>query len=51
MKKQFLLLTSPFYSFWGHVPLSLREHSFIKVKADGQLVRDGKPYYFVGTNF
>lgn len=27
------------------------EHSFIKVNADGQFVRDGKPYYFVGTNF
>lgn len=27
------------------------DHSFIKVNADGQFVRDGKPYYFVGTNF
>ena len=27
------------------------EHSFIKVNADGQFVRDGKPYYFVGANF
>jgi len=27
------------------------KHSFIKVNADGQFVRDGKPYYYVGTNF
>lgn len=27
------------------------EHSFIQVNADGQFVRDGKPYYFVGANF
>lgn len=26
-------------------------HSFIHVNADGQFVRDGKPYYFVGANF
>ena len=24
---------------------------FVKVNAEGQFVRDGKPYYFVGTNF
>lgn len=27
------------------------EHSFIQVNADGQFVRDGKSYYFVGANF
>lgn len=27
------------------------EHSFVTVNADGQFVRDGKPYYFVGANF
>lgn len=27
------------------------EHSFIKVNADGQFIREGKPYYFVGANF
>lgn len=27
------------------------EHSFIQVNADGQFVRNGKPYYFVGANF
>ena len=26
-------------------------HSFIAVNDSGQFVRDGKPYYFVGTNF
>lgn len=25
--------------------------SFVRVNADGQLVRNGKPYYFIGTNF
>ena len=24
---------------------------FIEVNADGQFIRNGKPYYFVGTNF
>lgn len=26
-------------------------HSFIKVNNDGQFIRGGKPYYYVGTNF
>lgn len=30
---------------------NVSEHSFISVNADGQFIRDGKPYYFVGTNF
>lgn len=25
--------------------------SFIKVNANGQFIRDGQPYYFIGTNF
>lgn len=27
------------------------KQSFIKVDTDGQFVRNGKPYYFIGTNF
>ena len=27
------------------------KHSFIKVNNEGQFIRDGKPYYYVGTNF
>lgn len=27
------------------------EHGFISVNEDGQFVRDGQPYYYVGTNF
>lgn len=30
---------------------SVEKHSFIKVNENGQFVRDGKPYYFVGANF
>lgn len=50
MKKQFLLLTVLLFLLGACAP-KLAEHSFIKVNADGQFVRDGKPYYFVGTNF
>ena len=50
MKKQFLLLTVLLFLLGACAPKPA-EHSFIKVNADGQLVRDGKPYYFVGTNF
>lgn len=50
MKKQFLLLTVLLFLLWACAPKPA-EHSFIKVNADGQFVRDGKPYYFVGTNF
>lgn len=32
-------------------PAGQAEDPFIKVNADGQFVRNGKPYYFVGTNF
>lgn len=50
MKKQFLLLTVLLFLLGACAPKHA-EHSFIKVNADGQFVRDGKPYYFVGTNF
>lgn len=50
MKKQFLLLTVLLFLLGACTPKPA-EHSFIKVNADGQFVRDGKPYYFVGANF
>ena len=50
MKKQFLLLTVLLFLLGACAPKPA-EHSSIKVNADGQFVRDGKPYYFVGTNF
>lgn len=50
MKKQFLLLTVLLFLLGACAPKPA-EHSFIKVNTDGQFVRDGKPYYFVGTNF
>ena len=50
MKKQFLLLTVLLFLLGACAPKPA-EHSFFKVNADGQFVRDGKPYYFVGTNF
>ena len=50
MKKQFFLLTVLLF-FLGACAPKPAEHSFIKVNADGQFVRDGKPYYFVGANF
>lgn len=50
MKKQFLLLTVLLFLLGACAPKPA-EHSFIKVNADGQFVRDGKTYYFVGANF
>ena len=50
MKKQFLLLTVLLFLLGACAPKPA-EQSFIKVNADGQFVRDGKPYYFVGANF
>ena len=50
MKKQFLLLTVLLFLLGACAPKPA-EHSFIKVNADGQFVRNGKPYYYVGTNF
>ena len=32
-------------------PVQQADDPFIKVNADGQFIRNGKPYYFVGTNF
>ena len=32
-------------------PAQQADDPFIKVNADGQFIRNGKPYYFVGTNF
>ena len=46
MKKQFLLLTVLLFLLGACAPKPA-EHSFIKVNADGQFVRDGKPYYLV----
>ena len=44
MKKLFLLLTVLLFLLGACAPKPA-EHSFIKVNADGQFVRDGKPYY------
>lgn len=35
----------------SHQPQKTVKHSFITVNDSGQFIRDGKPYYFVGTNF
>ena len=35
----------------SHQPQETVKHSFITVNDSGQFIRDGKPYYFVGTNF
>lgn len=32
-------------------PKAEKEHIFVAVNDSGQLVRNGKPYYYVGTNF
>ena len=50
MKKQFLLLTVLLFLLGACAPKPA-EHSFIKVNANGQFIRNGKPYYYVGTNF
>lgn len=49
--KNNLFLLMILLSFLGGCAPKQAEHSFIEVNADGQFVRDGKPYYFVGTNF
>ena len=51
MKKQLLFLIILLSFILGACTPKLIEHSFIEVNADGQFVRDGKPYYYVGTNF
>lgn len=50
MKKHSLLLAALLFFLVACAPRPAG-HSFIKVNADGQFVRDGKPYYFVGANF
>lgn len=50
MKKQLFLFTI-LLSLLGACASQSVEHSFIKVNSDGQFIRDGKPYYYVGTNF
>lgn len=50
MKRQFPLLILLLFLL-GACTTKSGEHSFITVNADGQFVRDGKPYYFVGANF
>lgn len=50
MKNYFFLL-SILLSLLGACTTKQGEHSFIKVNADGQFIRNGKPYYYVGTNF
>lgn len=50
MKNYFFLL-SILLSLLGACTTKQVEHSFIKVNADGQFIRNGKPYYYVGTNF
>lgn len=50
MKKQSFLLSLLLFLLGACAPKPA-EHSFMKVNADGQFIRDGKPYYFVGANF
>ena len=51
MKKQLYFLIILLSFILGACTPKLAEHSFIEVNADGQFIRDGKPYYYVGTNF
>ena len=48
MKKSFFLLSFLISQFSFLV--SIAQPSFVSVR-DGHFVRDGKPYYYVGTNF
>ncbi len=49
--KQSFFLTLLLSLILGACTPEQAEHSFIKVNASGQFIRDGKPYYYVGTNF
>ena len=54
--KKLLLLGATALLFLFVVACASKSHSaepspFVKVSAEGQFIRKGKPYYFVGTNF
>lgn len=46
-----LLLGTIFLLLLGACTYHTMESTFIKVSPDGQFIRNGKPYYFVGANF
>lgn len=46
-----LLLGTIFLLLLGACTSHTMEQPFIKVSPDGQFIRNGKPYYFVGANF
>lgn len=51
MIKQTFFLIFLLSLFLGACAPKQAKHSFIEVNASGQFIRDGKPYYYVGTNF
>ena len=46
-----LFLLTLLLSFLGACTPKPVENSFVHVNANGQFIRNGKPYYYVGTNF
>lgn len=46
-----LFLLTLLLSFLGACTSKPVENSFVHVNANGQFIRNGKPYYYVGTNF
>ena len=46
-----LFLLTLLLSFLGACTPKPVESSFVHVNANGQFIRNGKPYYYVGTNF
>ena len=46
-----LFLLTLLLSFLGACAPKPVENSFVHVNANGQFIRNGKPYYYVGTNF
>lgn len=46
-----LLFCTVFFVFLGACTSGSTEQSFIKVSDEGQLIRNGKPYYYIGANF